>query len=303
MKITDHNNNKYITTPEFDNLAARVFNTRLAQADLVAKRDFDVRLQSLKKKINSNKTKHLLVETEFKKLEKFDAAYSRGKNYFDVDSTQNYLVFQPMYKYFKTFVEDGFTYISSWESKELSNKKINSIKTSNYEKSSRLVCKLNFSVNILKQDKITYKHGPTVNIYTVYKLTPKDNAEGVTLENCLLSAVKLPKNADIDKYKYSGYGIGFDSKGRFTHLSRGYDKNVIIFGTYLSSSTHANNKTRYILFLGKDFIQEIDGTAIYAKIAILVCIIMAIIAIYLSMPKKLLILKLKTLKVCHIRCV
>ena len=35
-----------------------------------------------------------------KKLEKFDAAYFRGKNYFDGDGTQNYLVFQPAYKYF-----------------------------------------------------------------------------------------------------------------------------------------------------------------------------------------------------------
>ena len=47
------------------------------------------------------KTKHLLVETELKKLEKFDAAYFRGKKYFDGDGNQNYLVFQPVYKYFE----------------------------------------------------------------------------------------------------------------------------------------------------------------------------------------------------------
>ena len=113
-KVHDHNHDIYITTPEFNILAARVFNVRLAEADLVTKTDFDAKLQSLNKKINSNKTKHLLVETEFKKLEKFDAAYFRGKNYFDGDGTQNYLVFQPMYTYFKTFVESSFTYISSW---------------------------------------------------------------------------------------------------------------------------------------------------------------------------------------------
>ena len=33
----------------------------------------------------------------------------------------------------------------------------------------------------------------------------------------------------------------------------------------MSSSSHANNKTRSILVLGKDFIQGIDGTTIYAK--------------------------------------
>ena len=48
--------------------------------------------------MNSNKTKHLHVENESKKLEKFDVTYFRGKNYFDGDGTQNYLVFQPMYK-------------------------------------------------------------------------------------------------------------------------------------------------------------------------------------------------------------
>ena len=119
-KITDHNHDKYITTPEFNNLEARVFTPRLAQADLVIKTGFDSKLKSLDKKINSNKTKRLHVNNELKKLEKFDAAYFRGKNYFDVDGTQNYLVFQPMYKYFK-IVDNK---ISSWESKGLSNEKI-----------------------------------------------------------------------------------------------------------------------------------------------------------------------------------
>ena len=34
--------------------------------------------------------------------------------------------------------------------------------------------------------------------------------------NCLFGVVTLTKNADIDKYGYSGYGIGFDRKGRFS---------------------------------------------------------------------------------------
>ena len=70
------------TPPEFNILAARVFNARLAQANLVTKTDFDVKLQSLNKLINSNKTKHLLAENELKKLNNFDEAYFRGKNYF-----------------------------------------------------------------------------------------------------------------------------------------------------------------------------------------------------------------------------
>ena len=80
----------------------------------MTKTDFDAKLQSLKKKINSNKTKHLLLENEIKKLNKFD-----GKNYFDNDGTQNYLVFQATYKYFE--LNSGKC--SSWESEGLFNKK------------------------------------------------------------------------------------------------------------------------------------------------------------------------------------
>ena len=58
---------------------------------------------------------------------------------------------------------------------------------------------------------------------------------------------------------------GFDSKGSFSHPSRGYGKNIIIFGVDISSSTHANNKTRSIVVLDRDFIQGRDGTTTYAE--------------------------------------
>ena len=45
----------------------------------------------------------------------------------------------------------------------------------------------------------------------------------------------------------------------------GFGQNVIIFGADMSISVHANNKTRNILVLGKDFIQGIDNTKIYAE--------------------------------------
>ena len=47
--------------------------------------------------------------------------------------------------------------------------------------------------------------------------------------------------------------------------SNGFGRNVIIFGADMSSSVHANNKTKSLLVLGKDFIQVIDNTAIYAE--------------------------------------
>ena len=106
-KFTDHNHDKYITTPEFNTLAASVFNARLAQANLITKTDFDARLSSLNRKTTTNKTKHLLVENELKKLKTFDSSYFIGKSHFEEDGTQNYLVFQPMYRYFKIIADVG----------------------------------------------------------------------------------------------------------------------------------------------------------------------------------------------------
>ena len=62
--LTDHDHDKYIITPEFNKLLAEVFDARLKQTDLVTKKYFDDKLKSLNQKINSNKTKHLLVENE-----------------------------------------------------------------------------------------------------------------------------------------------------------------------------------------------------------------------------------------------
>ena len=93
-KLTDHNHDKYISTPEFNNLAVDVFNERLVQVNMVTKTDFDAKLSSLNRKITINQTKHLLVENEFKKLKTFNSSYFRRKSHFKEDGTQNYLVFR-----------------------------------------------------------------------------------------------------------------------------------------------------------------------------------------------------------------
>ena len=53
-----------------------------------------------------------------KKLKTFDFSYFIGKSHFEEDCTQNYLVFQPLNKYFKVIVNTD--YFSSWKSKGLS---------------------------------------------------------------------------------------------------------------------------------------------------------------------------------------
>ena len=50
-KLTDHNHDKYITTPEFNKLTADVFNAKIAEANLATKTKFDSRLSSLNEKL------------------------------------------------------------------------------------------------------------------------------------------------------------------------------------------------------------------------------------------------------------
>ena len=82
----------------------------------------------------------------------------------------------------------------------------------------------------MKQDKVTFNHGKVVNIYIVYEINKSiDISDYLALENCLFGAVRLTKNADINKYKYSGCGIGIDTKG-FYSTGDEVGRNVIIFG-------------------------------------------------------------------------
>ena len=61
---------------------------------------------------------------------------------------------------------------------------------------------------------ITCNYGKIVNVIIVYEISKNfDISKYPTLENCLFRAVSLHKNADIDRCKYFGYGIGFDRHG------------------------------------------------------------------------------------------
>ena len=120
--LNNHNHDKYVATSEFNSLAADVFNARLAQANLITKTDFDTKLSNLNRKITANKSKHLLVENELKKLKAFDSSYFRGKSHFEEYCGQNYLVFQPVYRYFKIIAGVGNgSHIYHWKSKGLSD--------------------------------------------------------------------------------------------------------------------------------------------------------------------------------------
>ena len=149
-------------------MAADVFNARSPWSNLVTKTDFDAKLSSLNRKITSNKTKHLLVENELKKLKAFDLSYFIGKSHFGEDGVLNYLVFQPIIRYFKIITNTK--YISPWQSNGLSDKTIKPPATSYNSLNPQVSyigtkARLEFRGSCLKQDKSTFNHGKIVNIY------------------------------------------------------------------------------------------------------------------------------------------
>ena len=182
-------------------------------------------MSSLHRKITQNKSKPLLFETELNKLKTFDSIYFVGKSHFEEDDTQNYLVFQPMYRYFKrvskNHFEDGTqnylvfqpryryfkwvsgvdtgNYIYFWKSKGLSDENTTAPTTSNYSLNPQLSylgtkTRLEFKGSSLNQDKVTYDHGKVVNIYIAYEISKKFSISIYpTLENCLVRAVSLTK--------------------------------------------------------------------------------------------------------------
>ena len=78
--------------------------------------------------------------------------------------------------------------------------------------------------------------------------------------------VRLTKYFDVDKYKYSGYGVGFDRHGFFSHSSGGTGRNIIIFGVDMSSSTKIDNRKKDNLILGKGPTQILKHTLSAKKV-------------------------------------
>ena len=142
------------------------------------------------------------------------------------------------------------------KSKGISNEGIKPPTTSDNSLNPKLIyygtkTRVQFTGRWLKQPNFTFTHKKVVNIYIVYELgASSSHINDPTLKNCLFGAVTLTKNADIDKYGYSGYGIGFDRRGSFSFPGGGFGQNVVIFGADMSSSIHIDNKGKNILILG-----------------------------------------------------
>ena len=137
------------------------------------------------------------------KNETFGSIYFRGKSHFEDDGTQNYLVFQTVYRFFKTVSANDIN-ILSWKSKGLSDESIELPSTSN-KMLSPLVdyvgtkIRVKFNGDCLKHEKITLNQVKIVNIYIVHEIERSVNISSYpTLENCLFGAVKLTKHVNVD---------------------------------------------------------------------------------------------------------
>ena len=103
-----------------------------------------------------------------------------------------------------------------------------------------------------------------MNIYIVYELSASSSRNNdSTLKNCLFGAVTLTKNADIDGY--SGYGIGFHRRSRFSFPGGGFGQNVLTFGVDISFSAHIDNNKKDISILGKGPTQGLEHTLTAGK--------------------------------------
>ena len=102
----------------------------------------------------------------------------------------------------------------------------------------------------------------SVNIYIAYEINKTDNTtiSDPTLKNCLFGVVTLTKNTNVDKYWYSGYGIGFDRSSSFSFSGGGFGQNVLIFGVDMSCFSHIDNKKKDILVIGKEPTQRLEHT-------------------------------------------
>ena len=83
--------------------------------------------------------------------------------------------------------------------------------------------RVEFIGSCLKHSSPIFTHEKVVNIYIVYELAvSSSHISDPTLKNCLFGVVTLTKHAHVEKYKYSGYGIGFDRRSSFSFPGVGF---------------------------------------------------------------------------------
>ena len=169
-----------------------------------------------------NKTKHVLVENELNKLsKKVKAILTKGLTkdlingyktlngirYFSSGTLQNHLIYFLCKKYFTFF--NNISKVLSWKTIGLSEESIENISATDSNFASTLINyyplpDIKFNGHCLINNNNEPSLG-AVNLYICYTLDrwSRDLNTDFTLGICLFGSVKLTKNADLDKYKYT----------------------------------------------------------------------------------------------------
>ena len=111
----------------------------------------------------------------------------------------------------------------NWISKGLSNQYLNALGTIGDVVLSKPIKPVHVIFKgkgaLVQDDNDIIAAGPIINIHIVYKTSSKTINSNFVFKNCLFGAIKIANttNSDTDKWEYSGYGIGFDLTGSFTH--------------------------------------------------------------------------------------
>ena len=178
-------------------------------------------------------------------------------------------MFIPAKKYIKYF--RSTTRIESWKSNGISEESMENITKSegNFTPTfvdHHLLPDMNFNGHCLIRNNISIPN-KVIHLYISYTLGPQltNSNTDFTLGNSLFECIKLTKNADLDKYKYSDYAIRFDSHSEFSLSDGTMRKNVIIFGADMSSSVHIDNNGKDFLILAEGPTQGLDDVLLAAE--------------------------------------
>ena len=258
---------------------AYVTNTKLTRRlnDLKSQHIAD-EVKKVDDKVSKNSNDILDLESRLKQKENIvdesqkEISCFKGKHNYDRDRSQIFLVYKGWFSSLETLTGSNIT---KWKSSGIYDKDDSTLEAVNTICGSaprlRIASengKLNvrFNKKMLKESKVAYSHDSVVKVYTTFRLRKRtiDNPY-FTVGNCLFGAVKIQNDVNTSHYKYSGYGIAYDHSGSFSYGNNSSSRSLIIFVADMSFSSHATNRLNNIYVLGKDFIQGVNGTTIYAE--------------------------------------
>ena len=245
-------------------------------------------LKNISDRVTNNKSKDLLLDNGLKKLKTLIGSSAKIK----LDEVQRKISFVRGFISYKqnsnlvyeckvSSMKPSFYGILEWKPKDIYNNSNKNVLSSvqNTKNVAPDIKNINgqlyvsFNGNYFEQDPITIPNS-VINIHVVYKLDPISSTRNTdyTIQNALVGAMKITKITDSSKNNYKVYGLRFDEGSEFGHTVKQGNfnrttnaKNVIIFGVDMSSSVHVTNRANNIYVMGKDFIQGINDTTIYAE--------------------------------------